>query len=129
MTLVYTFDYDTTYSPPIPAVELRIGPALEEAVIGLKAVVDSGADATLVPVQFLQQLGARRSRKAWMRGTTGNRVLVDLYTIAVRFGPYQQGLLEVIGATASDEVIVGRDILNHLVVTLNGPAHVVELES
>jgi hypothetical protein len=27
MTAVYTFDYDTTYYPPIPSVELTIGPA------------------------------------------------------------------------------------------------------
>ena len=26
MTAVYTFDYDTSYNPPIPIVKLRIGP-------------------------------------------------------------------------------------------------------
>ena len=62
-----------------------------------------------------------------MRGTTGERVLVDLYTIAVQIGPYQQGLLEVVGVTTDDEVILGRDVLNHLVATLNGPAYVVEV--
>lgn len=129
MTTVHTFDYDTTYHPPIPTVELIIGPALKEVTLELKALVDSGADATLVPVSILKQLGARRSRKAWMRGTTGGRVLVDLYAIAVQVGPYQQGLLDVVGAVVGDEVIVGRDILNHLIVTLNGPAHVVELQS
>jgi hypothetical protein len=127
MTAVYTFNYDITYYPPIPSVELTIGPALGETVMELKALVDSGADATLVPVYYLRQLGARRSRKAWMRGTTGERVLIDLYTIAIRIGSYQQGLLEVVGASADDEVIVGRDVLNQLIVTLNGPAFAVEL--
>ncbi|HEY1409731.1 MAG TPA: hypothetical protein VF434_12370 [Promineifilum sp.] len=128
MTAIYTFGYDTTYYPSIPVVELGIGPALGETVMALSAVVDSGADATLVPIHFLEQIGARRSRKAWMRGTTGDRALVDLYHIAVQIGPYRQGLLEVVGAIADDEVIVGRDILNHLVVILNGPASAVEIQ-
>lgn len=127
MTAIYTFNYDTSYNPSIPSVDLEIGPALGEMAMELKAVVDSGADASLVPIQYLQQLGARRSRKAWMRGTTGERVLVDLYAVAIRIGPYQQGLLDVVGTTIDDEVIIGRDVLNHLTVTLNGPASVVEL--
>ncbi|CUS04532.2 protein of unknown function [Candidatus Promineifilum breve] len=127
MTAIYTFNYDTSYNPSIPSVDLEIGPALGEMAMELKAVVDSGADASLVPIHYLQQLGARRSRKAWMRGTTGERVLVDLYAVAIRIGPYQQGLLDVVGTTIDDEVIIGRDVLNHLTVTLNGPASVVEL--
>lgn len=62
-----------------------------------------------------------------MTGTTGERVLIDLYNVAIQVGPYHQSLLEVVGAAAEDEVIVGRDILNHLIVTLNGPTYVVEV--
>lgn len=126
---IFTYEYDSAYVPPIPAVDLEIGPALGETVLALRVLVDSGADASLVPLPYLQQLGARRSRKAWMRGVTGRRVLVDLYAVAVRLGPYQQDMLEVIGGTEGQEAVIGRDVLNQLVVTLNGPASVVELQS
>ena len=129
MTVVFTYDYDTTYQPPMPMVELKVGPALQEASLELAALVDSGADATIVPLRYLRQLQARRSRKAWMRGTTGERVLIDLYNVAIRIGPYQQSLPEVVGVASEDEVIVGRDVLNHLNVTLNGPAYVTEVSS
>jgi predicted aspartyl protease len=127
MNLVYTYEYDTTYRPPAPMAELMIGPALSEPALELIALVDSGADATSVPLRHLETIDARRSRKAWMRGMTGSSVLVDLYVVAIRLGPYQQGVVEVVADTLHEEAIIGRDILNHLSVTLNGPAHTVLL--
>lgn len=81
----------------------------------------------MIPVRTLQQVGARRSRKALMRGVTGVGALVDLYAVAVQLGAYRQGSVEVVGVADNDEAIIGRDILNHLAVTLNGPALVVEI--
>lgn len=62
-----------------------------------------------------------------MRGVTGGEALVDMYAVAIRLGPYRQGFVEVVGDISGDETIVGRDILNHLTVVLNGPAAVVEV--
>ena len=100
---------------------------MDAASLALKALVDSGTDATIIPINFLQKIRARRSRKMWMRGTAGGRVLVDLYQISLQLGPFAQTLLEVVGSTQNEEVIVGRDVLNHLTVTLNGPANSVEV--
>lgn len=127
MIKIYTYEYDNDYNPAMPVVDIEIGRAMDAASLALKAVVDSGADATIIPVHSLQEIHARRSRKMWMSGTTGGRVLVDLYQISIQFGPFAQTLLEVVGSAQTDEVIVGRDVLNHLTVTLNGPAHSVEV--
>ncbi|MBK8904491.1 MAG: retroviral-like aspartic protease family protein [Anaerolineaceae bacterium] len=127
MTKIYTYEYDNDYSPAMPVVDIVIGRAMGAASLALKALVDSGADATIIPVHSLQEIRARRSRKMWMSGTTGGRVLVDLYQVSLQLGPLTQALLEVVGSTQNDEVIVGRDVLNHLTVTLNGPAHSVEV--
>ncbi len=61
----------------------------------------------------------------WMRGTAGGRMLVDLYSISLQLGPLIQAHMEVVGDAQNDEVIVGRDVLNHLAVTLNGPGNAV----
>jgi hypothetical protein len=111
----------------MPVVDLSIGLPLSDTIVALPAIVDSGADATMIPVRHLRQVGARRSRKAMMRGVTGVAALVDLYTVAVRLGPHRQGFMEVVGVGDSDETIIGRDIVNHLSVTLNGPALAVEV--
>ena len=127
MTKIYTYEYDNDYNPAMPVVDIEIGRAMDAASLALKAVVDSSADATIIRLHSLQEIHARRSRKMWMSGTTGGRVLVDLYQISIQFGPFAQTLLEVVGSAQTDEVIVGRDVLNHLTVTLNGPAHSVEV--
>lgn len=127
MTAVYTYNYNSDYYPAMPVVELSLGLPLSEATLEVRAIVDSGVDATMIPIRTLQQVGARRSRKALMRGVTGIGVLVDLYAVAVQLGPYRQGFIEVVGVANNDEAIIGRDILNHLAVTLNGPALVVEV--
>ena len=127
MTKIYTYEYDNDYNPAMPVVDIEIGRAMDAASLALKAVVDSGADATIIPVHSLREIHARRSRKMWMSGITGGRVLVDLYQVSLQLGPFAQMLLEVVASTQNDEVIVGRDVLNHLTVTLNGPAHSVEV--
>lgn len=127
MTAVYSYEYSAAYHPPMPMIDLAVGLPLGETVVDLQAIVDSGADATMIPVRYLQQVGARRSRKAIMRGVSGEGMLIDLYAVAVRLGPYRQGFVEVIGVVDGDETIIGRDILNHLSVTLNGPAMTVEV--
>jgi predicted aspartyl protease len=127
MTKIYTYEYDNGYDPAMPIVDIEIGRAMGKVSLTMKAVVDSGADATIIPINSLQEIRARRSRKMWMRGTAGGRILVDLYQISLQLGPFVQTLLEVVGSTQSDEVIVGRDVLNYLTVTLNGPANSVEV--
>ena len=127
MTMVYSYNYDSDYHPSMPMIELSLGLPLSETAIEVRAIVDSGADATMIPARTLQEVGARRSRKALMRGVSGVGTLVDLYAVAVQLGPYRQGFVEVVGVVDSDETIIGRGLLNHLSVTLNGPALVVEV--
>ncbi len=127
MKKIYTYEYNSDYNPAMPIVEIEIGRGLANPSLNLKALVDSGADATIIPTDYLQEIGARRSRKMWMRGTAGGRVLVDLYQISLQLGPLAQTLLEVVGDTQNSEVIVGRDVLNDLTVTLNGPGSSVEI--
>jgi predicted aspartyl protease len=127
MTNIYTYEYDNDYNPAMPVVDIEIGRAMSTASLTLQALVDSGADATIIPINSLQEISARRSRKMWMRGTAGGRILVDLYQISLQLGPFTQTLLEVVGSTQNSEVIIGRDVLNHLTVILNGPAYSVEV--
>jgi hypothetical protein len=127
MSRIYTYDYDSNYDPAMPVVDIEIGRALAKTTLALTALVDSGADATMVPMSYLRQIQSRRSRKKWMLGATRGRMLVDLYLISLQIGPFTQAHLEVVGDTENGEVIVGRDVLNHLVVNLNGPANSVEI--
>lgn len=127
MSKIYTYQYDTSYEPAMPVVDIQIGRAMADSSLPLTALVDSGADATIIPLSYLQQIEARRSRKVWMRGTAGGRMMVDLYSISLKLGALTQARIEVVADKQHDEVILGRDVLNHLVVTLNGPGNSVEV--
>ncbi len=125
--MIHTFDYDQSFTPSMPVAEIRIGSRQAGAQITLRAILDSGADATIIPERILRQVGARHSGKVWMRGAAQQRILVNLYTTSVRLGDYERRRLPVVGGLDEQEVIVGRDVLNHLIVTLNGLAAVAEI--
>ncbi len=127
MSIVYTYNYDTDYNPAMPVVEIRIGRAMADASLPLAALVDSGADATIIPIGYLRQIRARRGRRKWMRGVAGGRKPVDLYAISLQIGSFRQAHLEVVGDLENDEIIVARDVLNHLLVTLDGPGSSVQV--
>lgn len=90
-------------------------------------MVDSGADATILPVRLLNAIGADYKETVWMSGTAGGRIEVDLYLASVRIGPITTNGVHVIATADANEAIIGRDVLNQLVVTLNGHTQVIEV--
>lgn len=92
--MLYTYDYDLDYLPAMPMVTIQIGKPDAEANVAFSALVDSGADATMIPV-------------------------------SLQFAHYHRTRIDVVGNQETDEAIIGRDILNHLVVTLDGLANAV----
>lgn len=127
--MLYTFDYDGHFVPSMPIAEIRVGGYRIETQIVLRAILDSGADATIIPELILKQVGARRSGKAWIRGPMQQRTLVNLYTVSFLLGDFERRQLLVIGGLDENEIIVGRDVLNQLIVTMNGLAAVTEISS
>ena len=125
--IVHTHDYDSSYHPAMPVIEIRIQRRASQSPLTLKAVVDSGADATMIPLRYLHQLRVRKGQTMWLSGTAGGRYEVDIYTLAIRIGQQPVRYLDVVGTENRDEVIVGRDLLNQYVVTLNAPGHAVDI--
>lgn len=123
---IYFHDYDGGYDPAIPVVEVVVSVLRGQAGMALVALLDSGADVTSIPLHPLRAIGALPAESRWLRGVTGERHRVELYEIYLQIGTYGQHLL-VVGDAFGGEAIIGRDILNHYVVTLDGPASVVEI--
>jgi len=126
--MVYSFDYSIAYEPPAPVVDITISKTGQDATeITLSALLDSGADATIIPITTLQATGARYVETRQMRGIVDTAYPVDLYLVTVRIGPHTIPAIRAVAAAPDTEPIVGRDVLNQLTLTLNGPAHVTEL--
>lgn len=120
---VYSQAYDSRrFDPAMPVTEAALFGAAAGPPVLLTAIVDTGADATLLPIDLLTAAGARYSGTRQMRGITGQAVTVDAYTITLQLGPHIVHGLEAIAMPEGSEPIIGRDVLNELEITLNGPA-------
>jgi hypothetical protein len=114
--------YDTGRNPPAPLAEvtLRI-PADRSTLPGVLMLLDTGADATLLPREALARIGAKPAEVPPMEleSFDGSRSTAELVDVALEFaGKSFEGLYPVIDG---DEGVLGRDVLNHLAVVFDGP--------
>lgn len=124
-----TYDYDNTSpGPALPIVEIVLrGLTRDSRELVCRALIDSGADATVIPVRYLQELKARKVDTKQLRGMGGLRYQVDIYEIALRLGVYTIAKVYAVADKQNTDVILGRDVLNQFIVTLNGLASMVEI--
>jgi hypothetical protein len=81
----------------------------------------------MIPARHLHRIRARFVDKRRLRDSANLSYFVDIHHVAIRIGPFYHARLEVVANRQSNDVILGRDVLNHMIVTLNGLAQVVEL--
>lgn len=81
----------------------------------------------MIPIRYLQQLGLKPVNKRKVADLTGLSYQVEVYVVALRIGPYQHPAVEILANRQSKDVLLGRNVLNHLIVTLNGLSYMVEI--
>ncbi|MBC8869671.1 MAG: hypothetical protein H8E44_09655 [Planctomycetes bacterium] len=116
--------YDTTnFDPPAPVVQVDLrSPESGELVGGVELLLDSGADVTLLPTNAVGQLGVATdsTQRYELMGFDGSRslahgVILDVLLLGRAF----RGLYLL---TEDTRGVIGRDVLNHLAIVLDGPA-------
>lgn len=121
-------NYSDEYYPPAPVLEIRLGLPGELFSVGpLIALLDTGADATIVPTRHLRPLEAPIADHRNLRGLRGDRSAVFTYRLDIEVAGLRLPSIEVVADAVGDEVIVGRDVLNRLRITLDGPAGALEV--
>lgn len=126
--MIYSHDYNSAYSPAMPVVEITLE-NVETGMQGEKitAIVDSGADSCILPIKYLTAVGSEPIRKAQMIGITRGGLQVELHLLILHLGPLLVYGVEAVANKQNDEAIIGRNVLNQLVVTLNGLAGITEI--
>ena len=126
--MALSFEYDLTYpGPAFPIAQVTIT-GRNRLTVTQTAFLDTGADATVIPLSILQQVDARRLDRAFAKNMDGSRYEIMLYAVKVTIGSYPIYGIEAIANDKTSEIILGRDALNQLVVTLNGLAEITEIE-
>lgn len=98
-----------------------------DASENLTALIDTGADATIVPVRHLRALGAKRAFAASLRSQWGEKRQVFLYLVDVQIAELTLPGVYVVGDALGEEIVLGRNVLNRLRLFLDGPALAAEL--
>jgi predicted aspartyl protease len=120
--------YSNAYSPAAPVMEIRFGAPGAEITLGpIEALVDTGADATLIPMSYLNQVNARKVDQASMRSHWGEHRSVSIYSVALEVDSHHFSAMWVVGDELGNEVVLGRNVLNRLRLLLDGPAAMTEV--
>jgi len=122
------FDYDFAYRPPAPVIPIDItNPDDGSLSLRVQALIDSGSDATLIPLAVLQRIGAYSGEQVSFRGVTGSRVIADAFRVVIHLPVGISYGIRAIATRGSEEIILGRDVLNQWRITLDGPGEMVEI--
>ena len=115
--------YDSQHhQPPAPVARLALATFNDAmSVANVLATLDSGADVTLLPRWAIEQLGLTTTEERfslqWFDGSIRKVEVVQL-TVQFLHGRFQ-GRYAVIDEPLG---VVGRDLLNHFRILLDGPA-------
>ena len=115
------YSYLTDYQPAIPVVEIEFGFPEGALTVGpLTAIIDTGADGSLVPQSIIDQINAPLVDQVRARSHWGEWRIFQVYTLDIRIENLILPAVEVAG-DSGQEVLLGRNVLNHLRLLLDGP--------
>ena len=117
-----TTAYSTAYVPRAPVLSVELAFPDESPRVGpLAALVDTGSDGSLVPMAYLEELEASVAYSARVRLIFGPPRTVNVYTVDLIIGSLRIPAVEVMGDDEGVEIMLGRNVLNRLILLLNGP--------
>jgi hypothetical protein len=113
------------FNPPAPALsaEWRSPAATSEPNPKLlPALIDTGADCSTLPQILIESLRLQQVSEEWVRGYDDEKpVQKPVYSVHLTVTPLTPILVPVIPNDSADHAIIGRDVINTWLITLNGP--------
>jgi predicted aspartyl protease len=110
------------YPFPIPVLSVRFRRLAESATTeSLVAIVDTGADMTIAPLHILTKLQAQDIQETNLVTQWGDSHPVVLYLVDIEIESQVFPGVLVAGDETTDEIILGRNLLNLLPIFLDGP--------
>jgi predicted aspartyl protease len=120
----------TKFDPPAPVLEILLaspGVALPNPT-PVEALIDSGADITVIPKKLVEQLQLKLVDQLPAMGYEGggSEKLADVYSVKIFIRDVGDYIVKVISSD-HDYAFIGRDIVNSWELLLHGKANVFEI--
>jgi len=122
-----TFRYNRGESTPAPYITLEITPSgRRRKPIRRRAKLDTGASLTVIPESLPRQWRIPFIGTATLRAYNGQRSTRPVYVVDIIIGSKRFQDVWVTVAPRRN-ILLGRDILNQLRITLNGPRQIIDI--
>lgn len=116
------FRYNNSFDPPAPLVYVTLRhPQQDLEVADVPGQIDTACDRTSVPRAFIERLGLIPLREIQVAGFENRIYSLSTYYVQVAIKGHSFLPLEVAAGESEAIVLVGRDVLNHFKLTLDGP--------
>ena len=120
--------YDSGYRPPAPVVNVTLTHPDSARTCSVRGKLDTGADSLVIPLEVAERLGLESFGNVPVRGYDGSITRRPVYYAHVVVEGFEFKAVRCL-ATERVTVLVGRSILNRLIVTLDGPNLAFDLKS
>ncbi len=110
------------YYPPIPVLRVKFGKPGHLPWDGpYDAIVDTGADGTILPKEIAIRVGAVPMKPVRLESHWGDEHYATEYVVELEIEEFRLSGIMVAGDPHSTEIILGRNVLNKLPLFLDGP--------
>jgi hypothetical protein len=123
------YNYNRQLTPPAPFVHVRAAaPASGKAVEQIAAQLDSAADRSVIPWSVVEALQLPQLDELPALGFGGHLLSVPTFLVQLTVRSCTPITVEAFASREEPYVLLGRDVLNHFRVLLDGPNLVLEME-
>ena len=120
--------YDPAFSPPAPVADVTVvHPTTGVNSGALRGKLDSGADVTVIPQRLVAELGMTPRGRIWTRGYDSTYAQRLIYYVRLTVESFDLLTVRCIAADRVD-VLLGRNVLNRFIITLDGKNLTFELK-
>jgi hypothetical protein len=113
------YRYDSSVDPPAAHLPVQVTNPDTGASIRLLAKIDSGAAISVLPQTAILDLALEPMGDVLASGYDNQVALLPTYSVTFGVTSYTVQDVEVTASLRKD-VLLGRDVLNHFILTLNG---------
>ncbi|MGL4551712.1 MAG: hypothetical protein ACRC33_11025 [Gemmataceae bacterium] len=123
------YRYQEALALPAPFVNVTlVHPATGATLPGVPAQIDPGADRTVLPPRLVEALELPHLMGRPVAGLGGEVGQLPVYGVRLGLHDLPTRHLNVYCCDGEPWVLLGRDVLNHYRVVLDGPAAAVEID-
>ena len=122
------YPYDRVFSPPAPILPLEITiPEEPQRRVQVDAQLDTAADISAIPARVVDEWNLEPVSEVTVTGYNAETETLPTYTVGLELPQAHIRRIEVI-SIPEPYVLLGRDVLNHFYISLNGPGLTFEMD-